>query len=47
MNNSDTPLLKISKVSKRFGETIAVKELSYEIFPRDFVETRQLVNEVF
>ena len=37
MNNSDTPLLKISKVSKQFGETIAVKELSYEIFPRDFV----------
>ena len=30
-------LLKITNVSKNFGETVAVKELSYEIFPRDFV----------
>ena len=30
-------LLKITNISKTFGDTVAVKELSYEIFPRDFV----------
>tara|TARA_B100000029_G_scaffold397526_1_gene395824 strand:+ start:4566 stop:5582 length:1017 start_codon:yes stop_codon:yes gene_type:complete len=37
MNNFNQSLLKITNVSKNFGETVAVKELSYEIFPRDFV----------
>ena len=37
MNNLNQSLLKITNVSKNFGETVAVKELSYEIFPRDFV----------
>ena len=37
MNSDEKSLLKITNISKTFGETVAVKELSYEIFPRDFV----------
>tara|TARA_Y100000590_G_C15555994_1_gene952831 strand:- start:95 stop:1114 length:1020 start_codon:yes stop_codon:yes gene_type:complete len=37
MTSINQSLLKITNVSKKFGETTAVKELSYEIFPRDFV----------
>ena len=36
-NMEQQSLLKITNISKTFGDTVAVKELSYEIFPRDFV----------
>ena len=37
MNLEKKSLLKINNVSKNFGDTIAVKDVNYEIFSGDFV----------
>ena len=37
MNSDKISLLKITNVCKNFGETIAVKDINYEIFSGDFV----------
>ena len=37
MNLEKKSLLKINNVSKNFGDTVAVKDVNYEIFSGDFV----------
>ena len=37
MNLEKKSLLKIKNLSKNFGDTIAVKDINYEIFSGDFV----------